>query len=81
MDSQDWNVCPGPDVQYQWNLEALSCIASKLSEAFNRVYECGDKDMDDYLNDMRKIYENALFMASYLNWEIIDLKVIKSPFP
>ena len=34
-----WNVSPGPDVQYQWNLEVLGLIAPMLSEAFNREYE------------------------------------------
>lgn len=35
----DWNVSPGPDVQYQWNLEVLGLIAPMLAEAFNREYE------------------------------------------
>ena len=34
-----WNVSPGPDVQYQWNLEVLGLVAPMLSEAFNREYE------------------------------------------
>ena len=35
----DWNVSPGPDVQYQWNLEVLGLIAPMLADAFNREYE------------------------------------------
>ena len=34
-----WNVSPGSDVQYQWNLEVLALIAPMLAEAFNREYE------------------------------------------
>ena len=34
-----WNISPGPDVQYQWNLEVLGLIAPMLSDAFNREYE------------------------------------------
>jgi len=51
-----WDISPGPDVGYQCNLEVLGLIAPMLSEAFNREYERGEKDMDDYLNDMRKYY-------------------------
>ena len=51
-----WDISPGPDVGYQWNLEVLGLIAPMLSEAFNREYEWGEKDMDDYMGDMRKIY-------------------------
>lgn len=35
----NWEFAPGPDVQYQCNLEALGLIAPMLSEAFNREYE------------------------------------------
>ena len=28
----DWKFAPGPDVQYQWNLEALGLIAPMLSK-------------------------------------------------
>ena len=34
-----WNVSPGPDVQYQWNLEVLGLIAPMLADAFYREYE------------------------------------------
>ncbi len=47
---------PCPDVGYQLNLELLGLIAPLLKEAFNREYEMGDKNMDDYLNDVRKFY-------------------------
>ena len=47
--------------------ELISCISdfehdfdkeewSLLKEAFNREYEMGNKNMDDYLNDMREFY-------------------------
>lgn len=39
------------------NHEALSLIASLLSEAFNREYESGEKDTYDYGKDMKKFYE------------------------
>ncbi len=58
MDSQDWNVCPGPDVQYQWNLEVLGLISTMLSEAFNKEYSCGIKSVSDYWDDMRMFYED-----------------------
>lgn len=51
-----WESSPGPDVGYQLNLELIGLIAPLLKEAFNREYECGDKDMDDYLSDMRDFY-------------------------
>ncbi len=56
MDSQDWNVCPGPDVQYQWNLEALGFISSMLAKAFNREYELREEDTLKYGKDMRQFY-------------------------
>lgn len=52
----DWKIAPTPDVQYQWNLKTLGFVASMLSEAFNREYEYGEKDMYDYAEDMRKVY-------------------------
>ena len=52
----DWESNPGPDVHYQWNLEALGLITPMLSEAFNREYEWGDKTTFDYAEDMRKFY-------------------------
>ena len=51
-----WESSPGPDVGYQLNLELLGLIASLLKAAFNKEYEMGDKNMDDYLNDMREFY-------------------------
>ena len=51
-----WKFAPSPDVQYQWNLEALSCIASMLSEVFNKEYESGEKDTYDYGKEMKKFY-------------------------
>lgn len=53
----DWKFAPGPDVQYQWNLEALGFIASMLSKAFNKEYETGDKVIFDYGKDMRQFYD------------------------
>jgi len=34
-------------------LEALGLIAPMLSKAFNREYEWGEKDMEDYGGEMR----------------------------
>ena len=56
MENPDWEVCPKPDVGYQWNLEALGLIVPLLSKAFNSEYEWGDKDIDDYFCEMRKFY-------------------------
>ena len=56
MEDPDWEVKPGPDVHYQWNLEVLGLIAPMLSEAFNREYEWGEKDIMDYGGDMRSCY-------------------------
>ena len=47
-----WESSPGPDFGYQLNLELLAY----QKEAFNREYEMGDKNMDDFLNDMREFY-------------------------
>lgn len=56
----DWKFAPGPDVQYQWNLEALGLIAPMLSKAFNREYKSGKKDTFDYGKDMRKFYKGKI---------------------
>ena len=56
MEDPDWEVKPGPDVHYQWNLEVLGLIAPMLSKAFNREYEGGKKDMEDYGGEMRVFY-------------------------
>ncbi len=58
MEDPDWEVKPGPDVHYQWSLKALGLIAPLLSKAFNREYEWGEKDMEDYGGDMREFYGN-----------------------
>lgn len=52
----DWKFAPGPDVQYQWNLEALGFIASMLAKAFNREYERREEDTLKYGKDMRQFY-------------------------
>ena len=56
MEDPDWNICPKPDVGYQWYLEALGLIAPMLSKAFNREYEWGEKNIEDYGGDIRKFY-------------------------
>ena len=47
----------GVVMKEKMNHEALSLIASLLSEAFNREYESGEKDTYDYGKDMKKFYE------------------------
>ena len=37
--TEAWGFCPGPDVQYQVNLEYLSQICILLSEKYNEEYE------------------------------------------
>ena len=56
MEDPDWNICPKLDVRYQWNLEALGLIAPLLSKAFNREYEWGEKDIEEYGGEMREFY-------------------------
>ena len=58
FDREEWNweSSPGPDVGYQLNLELFGLIAPLLKEAFNKEYVMGNKNMDDYLNDMREFY-------------------------
>ena len=55
MEDSQWVERPSPDVYYQWNLKVLGLIAPMLSEAFNREYEWGEKNMDDYADDMRRL--------------------------
>ena len=55
MEDSQWGERPSPDVYYQWNLKVLGLIAPMLSEAFNREYEWGEKNMDDYADDMRRL--------------------------
>lgn len=55
MEDPQWVERPSPDVYYQWNLKVLGLIAPMLSEAFNREYEWGEKNMDDYADDMRRL--------------------------
>jgi len=55
-EDSDWNICPTPDVRYQWNLETLGMIAPLLSKAFNREYEWGEKGIADYGGEMREFY-------------------------
>ena len=52
----DWEAKPGPNVHYQWTLEALGLIAPMLSEAFNREYEWGEKDISDFGGEMRVFF-------------------------
>ena len=37
--TESWELCPDPDVQYQVNLEYLSQICILLSEKYNEEYE------------------------------------------
>lgn len=51
----DWDVCPSPDVHYQWNLEVLGILAPMLQTAFNEEYESGKKDLSDFYREVREI--------------------------
>ena len=57
LENSEWEFKPGPDVHYQWNLEVLGLIAPMLREAFNREYECGEKNIFDYGKDMKEFYK------------------------
>lgn len=57
MKLEEWMERPNAEVHYQWNLEVLGLIASMLHEAFNKEYEQGEKNMEDYYRDMREVGE------------------------
>ena len=73
----DWNICPKPDVCYQWSLEALGLIAPMLAEAFNREYERGEKGMEDYGEEMREVFNSLLLQDLYL---VIILRLLGNFF-
>ena len=54
MKDDGWNFSPGPDVQYQWNLEVLGKVAGMLREAFNREFEMGEKSIEDFYREMKQ---------------------------
>ncbi len=39
MNSEEEYVCPGPDVVYQWDLNALALLCMSISRKFNEKYE------------------------------------------
>lgn len=45
--SEEWMIHPGPDVQYQMNLEYLSELCNFMSEKYNREIVWGDDDEED----------------------------------
>ncbi len=36
---KEWQICPGPDVRYQMNLEYLAEICTYIKEKYNAEYE------------------------------------------
>ncbi len=42
--SEEWNVCPGPDVRFQMNLEYLAELCSFLKEKFNKEIVWGEDE-------------------------------------
>lgn len=54
MKDDGLKVSPGPDVQYQWNLEVLGKVAGMLREAFNREFEMGEKSIEDFYREMKQ---------------------------
>lgn len=54
MKSDGWKINPGPDVQYQWNLEVMGKVAGMLKEAFNREFEMGEKGIEDFYREMKQ---------------------------
>lgn len=54
MEEPGWEMQPGPDVRYQYNLEVLGKLVPKLKEAFNREYESGEKTISDYYKEIRR---------------------------
>lgn len=59
MKNDGWKISPGPDVQYQWNLEVLGKVAGMLQEAFNREYEMWGKSISDYYKEMKIKYKQG----------------------
>lgn len=39
MSSEEAQICPSPDVIYQWNLDALGFLCIAISRKFNEEYE------------------------------------------
>ena len=39
MNSEEAQICPSPDVIYQWNLDALGFLCMSISRKFNEKYE------------------------------------------
>ena len=39
MKSEEAQICPSPDVIYQWNLDALGFLCMSISRKFNEKYE------------------------------------------
>lgn len=54
MKDEGVKVSPGPDVQYQWNLDVLGKVAGMLKEAFNREYEMREKSIEDFYREMKQ---------------------------
>lgn len=54
MKDDGWKFSPGPDVQYQWNLDVLGKVAGMLREAFNREFEMGEKSIEDFYREMKQ---------------------------
>lgn len=42
--SEEWNVCPEPDVRFQMNLEYLAELCSFLKEKFNKEIVWGEDE-------------------------------------
>lgn len=40
-DSEEWNHCPGPDVQYQMSLEYLAELCKYIRECYSKEYVWG----------------------------------------
>lgn len=48
--SEDWMVCPTPDVVYQVYMEYLAALCLMMQEKYNEEYVCGDKTLSDSNN-------------------------------
>ena len=57
-EESDWESSTGSDVGYQLNVELPGLLAPLLKESFNKEYEWGEKDMDEYGREMRKVSRN-----------------------
>jgi len=69
IDKYEWNICPGPDVQYQMNLEYLGVLAPIIAKKYRdkrdmeeeMVEDCGGIPMPPLPSDIQLIYGSVVY--------------------